>query len=314
MTARTGAHAHPAVRCAAAAQARGDLLAGTAPRVDRWFLVEQPGPWGRDPLVDSGLPPGVGAALARAAAAAGMRLQLVRRPGRATDPALRRWVLADARPGRESVRWGDCASAEDLPAALVAASADEAVGTPSRQALYLVCAHSRHDACCAVRGRPVAHALARARPEQVWESTHLGGCRFAAGVVVLPHGLYYGHVPAEDVLALAEAHDAGRVVPAALRGRSAFEPAVQAAQAFARAATGLDGLDALAPVAATTAADGARVVRLSDGARVHEVAVRRVAVGEPAALTCAAARLQPPPAYELVGLRMLDAGAAPSGG
>ena len=61
-----------------------------------------------------------------------------------------------------------------------------------------VCTHGRHDACCAERGRPVAAALAAAHPEQTWEVSHIGGDRFAANVLVLPDGLYYGRVSAAD--------------------------------------------------------------------------------------------------------------------
>ena len=65
--------------------------------------------------------------------------------------------------------------------------------------LYGVCTHGRHDACCAERGRPVCAALSELRPEQTWEVSHIGGDRFAANLVVLPEGLYYGHVEPESV-------------------------------------------------------------------------------------------------------------------
>ena len=46
--------------------------------------------------------------------------------------------------------------------------------------MLLVCTHGVHDTCCAVRGRPVAAALARRWPEATWECSHVGGDRFAA--------------------------------------------------------------------------------------------------------------------------------------
>ena len=69
-------------RCAEAAAAAGDPAAGTAPPAEQWFLVEHPGPWGRDPLWQSGLDPRAAAALAGWAAAYRGRIVLVRRPGR----------------------------------------------------------------------------------------------------------------------------------------------------------------------------------------------------------------------------------------
>jgi hypothetical protein len=120
-------------------------------------------------------------------------------------------------------------------------------GTVSTEAVYLVCTHGRHDACCAVRGRPVAAALASAYPERTWECSHIGGDRFAANVVVLPHGLFYGHVSPTRVVELAKRYDEGLVVPDLLRGSGAFTPPVQAAQHFARATGYAPAVDNLLP-------------------------------------------------------------------
>jgi hypothetical protein len=140
--------------------------------------------------------------------------------------------LVDCRPGQESVRWGDLPADEHVLDVL--AGTDR--GTLSHEPVYLVCTHGRHDACCAVRGRPIAAALAGAYPDRTWECSHIGGDRFAANVVVLPHGLFYGHVPVTRAVELAKRYDEGNVVPDLLRGSGAFAPAVQAAQHFARAA------------------------------------------------------------------------------
>ncbi|MFI5691737.1 sucrase ferredoxin [Kribbella sp. NPDC051586] len=120
-------------------------------------------------------------------------------------------------------------------------------GTVSNEPVYLVCTHGRHDACCAVRGRPVAAALASAHPGRTWECSHIGGDRFAANVVVLPHGLFYGHVPPTRAGELARQYDQGFVVPDLLRGSGAFIPPVQAAQHFARAAGHSPAVDHLFP-------------------------------------------------------------------
>jgi hypothetical protein len=122
-------------------------------------------------------------------------------------------------------------------------------GEVSNEPIYLVCTHGRHDACCAVRGRPVAAALAAAYPERTWECSHIGGDRFAANVVVLPHSLFYGHVAAPRAVELAKHYDEGLVVPDLLRGSGAFTPPVQAAQHYAREAGHSPAVDALLPTA-----------------------------------------------------------------
>ena len=66
--------------------------------------------------------------------------------------------------------------------------------------ILLVCTHGVHDTCCALRGRPVAAALAARWPGQVWECSHVGGDRFAPNVVVLPDGFYYGNLDPETAV------------------------------------------------------------------------------------------------------------------
>jgi hypothetical protein len=95
----------------------------------------------------------------------------------------------------------------------------------------------------------VAAALAAAYPERTWECSHIGGDRFAANVVVLPHSLFYGHVAAPRAVELAKLYDEGLAVPDLLRGSGAFTPPVQAAQHFARAAGHSSALDTLLPTA-----------------------------------------------------------------
>ena len=106
--------------------------------------------------------------------------------------------------------------------------------TPVAEPIYLVCTHGKHDPCCALRGRPVAYALAEAlAPGRVWECSHVGGDRFAGNMVSLPSGLYLGRVEPEEVSAVAELIDAGRVPVHYLRGRSSLSTPAQAAQHFA---------------------------------------------------------------------------------
>ncbi|MHA6616811.1 sucrase ferredoxin [Pseudonocardia sp. DLS-67] len=227
----------PWPRCSFAAQAAGDPIEGTAPPGDRWLLVEHPGPWPAQAL--AALPVAVAAELAGWAARSRGRVVLVRRPGRARTGGRRRWFRVDTRPGHESVRTGTYAAESRLPAVV------DASGEPYDGPLVLVCAHGRHDTCCAVRGRPVAAALAAEDPEAVWETTHVGGCRFAPAVILLPHGYVLAGLDPADAPAVVDAYRGGSVVPGLLRGRTALPPAVQAAQHHARPATGATGVDDL---------------------------------------------------------------------
>ncbi|HET6259842.1 MAG TPA: sucrase ferredoxin [Pseudonocardia sp.] len=297
-------------RCSFIADAADDPREGTAPPADRWFLVEHPGPWGRVALAQSGVHPAAVAAISAWAAAEGGRAVLVRKPGRAPrnetparpGPGLlpgmrdvidgagtpiggrRRWFRVDSRPGHESIRTGTFVDESELVPAV------HAPGERYAGQLSLVCAHGRHDTCCAVRGRPLAAALTAAEPGSVWESSHIGGCRFAPALVLLPHGYVFGGLPAAEGPAVVRAYAEGRVEPRWLRGRSSLPPAVQAAQHHCRAATGASGVDALrlVDVKSEQQADGSRVwhVELSDPACSVRLRERRVETGRP--LTCAA--------------------------
>src|SRR5579859_4700413 len=150
-------------RCALRSQLRGDTMLGTAFPAARLLLVEQPGPWGQAGLRHSRFDAALAEALERRALAEGVRVQAIRRPGRTARGAARRWALVDTRDGHESIRWGSFAADADL----LDVPLDGSAGTPDDAPLYLVCAHSRHDTCCALRGRPVAAALDALRPGRV---------------------------------------------------------------------------------------------------------------------------------------------------
>lgn len=224
-------------RCSVQALAREDSPVATAPPAQRWLLIEQPGPWGREALLESRFDASVAPALAARARAEHVRILLVRRPGGRPADADSRWAYADARPGREGLWW----SSRSADAELLTTPWDGSGGERAAGPTYLVCTHGGHDACCALRGRPLARALPAPGPADVWECSHLGGDRFAANVLVLPHGFYYGQVPG-DGAELVAAHERGEVALPWLRGRAGVPPAGQAAQQHARTELGLLGI------------------------------------------------------------------------
>lgn len=288
--------------CSASSRARAEPLAATASRVARWLLVEHRGAWGPQSVPSARMPKEVARRLAEIAAADGARLLLVRRPAGVPDEA-GRWVFSvDSRPGREQV----LARHVDADAELLSlAPADPTGWEPYDGDLYLVCTHGRHDRCCALRGRPVAQALAAQHPDRTWESSHVGGDRFAANVVVLPEGLYLGQVEAGAAVRVIAELAAGRLPPGHVRGRSSLPLPTQAAQHFARVALGRWGTDELGVVAQEGAGPDAWRVRLA--APDVEVVVHydRGADGEHHLLTCDADAAKPVPVFAQVSLTEL---------
>ncbi|SOD70579.1 hypothetical protein SAMN05892883_0263 [Jatrophihabitans sp. GAS493] len=257
-------------RCALRAQLRGDPMLGTAFPAYRLLLVEQPGPWGHSGLTESHFDRDLAQSLYRRTDAAGARLLAIRRPGRTPAGGPRKWAYVDARPGREVLRWGEFADDREM----LEVPLDGSGGVADPSPIYLVCAHSKHDACCALRGRPVAAALAAARPGRVWECSHVGGERFAANVLVLPSGMLYGRVLPFAAAEFADAADSGEVIGALLRGRVGFTPQAQAAMAFAYEHLALREIDQLRLISATPVREGAAVARVAGPHGLIDITVR----------------------------------------
>ena len=295
-------------QCRVLSAHRGDPILGTAFPASRVLLVEQPGGWGAAGLAASKFDPTIAKRLIANLGLHGIRVLAIRRPGRQPAPDRRSWGFADCRPRHRGIVWGTFEEDRELllfdPETLLAR------GSASAQAhlpVFAVCAHGTHDVCCAVQGRPIAAALERLRPGQVWECSHVGGDRFAANVLVLPDGQLYGRVPesaVEDVVAAAED---GRVVAELLRGQIGLAPAVQAALAYAHHRLGPYRIADLVVRSAETALDGTERVRL--GTPAGEVTVTVVVEsGETALLTCRAVAMSTPLVYRPVSMAAVQAG------
>jgi hypothetical protein len=242
----------PATSCSALSATLAEPLAGTAAAAQAWLCIEQSGPYGPDALRESHLDHEVGTELVRRAGGSGVRLQLVRRPGRHADehrPGVRRQVfLAYTQPGATWLVHGhvdDPRELLDLDLDALGAGARPSFGRLDDRPLLLVCTNGRRDVCCALRGRPIAAELARRYGEQVWETTHTGGHRFAPTAVVLPTGYLYGRLDAGFAERLLLGAVEGRMVSERGRGRSTWSPAGQVAELAVRELTGEAGSDAL---------------------------------------------------------------------
>ena len=64
--------------------------------------------------------------------------------------------------------------------------------------LTLVCTHGARDACCAKNGGMFFRALRKLSPDTVWQSSHLGGHRFAATAIHFPSGRLFGRLDAQN--------------------------------------------------------------------------------------------------------------------
>ncbi|GGK85158.1 sucrase ferredoxin [Planomonospora parontospora subsp. parontospora] len=203
-----------------------------------WLLIEHPGPWASH-LEDCDLPEDV-RTLVKRAAHLGIRPQLIRRPGRRTaspGPGVH-VMVGDARGPEPWLAEAVIADPDDLDLdALVAGVLPKSCILVS-EPVFLVCTHAKRNVCCARIGLPLARSLAEVWPDRTWETSHVGGDRYAANLVCLPHGLYYGSMSQAAAIAAADAYRSGEVVLDRFRGRAGIPEPLQAAEHFVRAHTG----------------------------------------------------------------------------
>jgi hypothetical protein len=285
--------------CSNQSLARGDPLYGTASVGRTWVLLELSGPWGRSALLESVaiLEPTLGRAIARRFEMAGMRIAGIRRTGRRLATPRWRWFIAQSDEGAETLYRGEVSGPRDyLDIAL-----DGSDGESSAGPLVAVCAHGKHDQCCAVRGRGAVAAIAARYPESTWECSHLGGDRFAATMLILPEGLCYGRVDSTDPARLVQLYLDGRLDNGFLRGRTSLPHAVQAAQYFAREASGDDRITALSPLGVDHGDYGIRVMLAADDGPLEVVLAEEMS--EPLRSTCHSSVAGPVRTYTLVSMR-----------
>ncbi len=214
--------------CSGSSLAAGEPLAGTATEGTRWLVVEVRGAWGRAAVADSGLLEPVRARLETFPG----KVLLVRRPDRRQGVTL---ITATVREAGGAAARRELGSLDELPGAMLGG------GDPIEGPIVLVCTHGRRDACCARLGLPLFDTLApHLPPERLWQSSHLGGHRFAPNVLVLPYGVQLGRIPLERAAEVARLLEEGRIPLDLYRGRTIFAPAVQAAEIAVRAVTGRD--------------------------------------------------------------------------
>ncbi|WP_030166242.1 sucrase ferredoxin [Spirillospora albida] len=217
-----------------------------------WLLIEHPGPW-PERIEDLVGPPPIAAAV-RAAAAAGVRPQLIRRTGRRRAAASVQVYLAYSYGPDVWIEGRRLADAEELSGidlGALAAGRRPGFGEPVAEPVLLVCTHGRRNTCCARTGAPLARSLAARFGDPVWETTHVGGDRYAANLVCLPHGLYYGDLNETEAVRAVEAYRRGDVTLERLRGRAGLPEPAQAAEHFVRAHTGVLGVDAVTVTSVT---------------------------------------------------------------
>ncbi|WP_108126181.1 sucrase ferredoxin [Saccharospirillum mangrovi] len=119
---------------------------------------------------------------------------------------------------------------------------------PVKHRVMLCCTHGVKDKCCAKFGNAGFKALdlaSHAFPGEfeIWQSTHLGGCRLASSALVFPALRKYGRIEPEQALALLESERRDQPFLPSYRGDGTLGSVAQIVDIAARNQLQTDGIE-----------------------------------------------------------------------
>ncbi|GIH99710.1 sucrase ferredoxin [Planobispora takensis] len=250
-----------------------------------WLLIEHSGPWASH-LEDCDLPEEIHTLIKRATSL-GIRPQLIRRPGRRTPGGDGIHVMvADSTAAEPWLAEGVVDDPDDLDLEALRAGVVPKSCILVSEPVFLVCTHAKRNACCARIGLPLARSLADVWPDRVWETSHVGGDRYAANLVCLPHGLYYGSMSQAAALAAVDAYRSGEVILDRFRGRAGIPEPLQAAEHFVRAHTGELSVGGVAAESSRSEGAATEAIVRGSGTRFR-VVVEPMTLPTPCGTACA---------------------------
>ena len=226
------------VLCSELSLATNEEMFGSAPRVDIWFLLEYKQPWSKKAFPSSKIPQVIKKRLSEyMESLPNCRLQLIKRQNDHED-TIKFYVGVSQELEPKLFEFSLSRYEDILSLDIIEILAGKF--SSRKEPLFLVCTHGTHDRCCGKFGVPVY--LEAARQENgflTWQCTHLGGHRFAANVLCLPHGIYYGRVREGKLANLISEYKKQNICLETYRGRSCYDSYTQAAEYFLRTNTGI---------------------------------------------------------------------------
>lgn len=214
-------------RCSLASRRDAEPMAGTAPQEASYLCLEYAGSWGHQALAESRLPVAVREGLADVP---GVKVLLIRRHGGYSGPGVRVFAArVGDDPWIETTALHRAEEVLDLDLAGLGEGRRPGL-TAYDELLWLVCTNGGRDRCCAQIGRPITSAVAARWPHETWETTHLGGHRFAGTMLALPSGVCLGRLDHESAVTACREIEAGRHPRDHSRGRAGLPPAAQVAE------------------------------------------------------------------------------------
>ena len=226
--------------CSDNSLSKNEPLPGSAPKTDLWIALEYPHPPGDNALRESNLPDEIKAHLANLQKTIeNSRLLLIR--NRYThDKANHSLFVAysnRSNPCLYEIQLEDYSQVVSINADAIRKESFTLQYRLLNEPLFLICTNGRRDPCCVRWGLPLFHALENMPGVSAWQTSHVGGHRFAGNMICLPHGIYYGRVSPDNATTIVKHYQAGLVELDHYRGRASYSSIAQAGEYFLRQQT-----------------------------------------------------------------------------
>ncbi len=266
----------PDFYCCEYSREAGEQLFATATRADVWLLLEVNRPWGAKAFEESDLPQPVKDKLnAHLSSIPHSRLQFIRQAQPAGGITFFVAVARELNPALYKFRLSTYEDllALDIPAVVAGDATQQSFLSGER--LLALCVNAKRDRSCGKYGAEAYREMLQYGGEAIWQTSHIGGHRFAATCVSLPYGVIYGRIDPQNRHHVIAAHRQGHVRLENYRGRSCYDPVVQAADYYLREQTGVRDLPGFRLLDVEKLSENTSAVRfaaLSDE-RVHRIEV-----------------------------------------
>ena len=315
---------HPSIICSHSSLKVNEPLPGTAPRGDVWMLLEYGGIWGEKAFKESKLPQPVKSHLQNLLEQIPNSKLLLIRQHVARKVTTQGGGLSVSH-NRQEIRFYLVLATEqepllyafslhnyedlldlDIPGAVARRGTHSA--NMSDQVLTLICTNGRRDWCCARYGPNIYQELVQATqgcasPPAIWQSSHLGGHRFAPNVACFPQGIFYGRVEKGEVEIFLQHIRLGQVYATRARGRACYPAPIQAAEIYLHQRLGPSEQGGYYLIDSVENQPGHWVVRFSSLAtgQTHPVEIQKEIISDQVFKSCNDPVTAPVAVYRLVG-------------
>ncbi|MGB7339603.1 MAG: sucrase ferredoxin [Phototrophicaceae bacterium] len=225
------------------ARQNNEPLYGTIKSSDVWLLLEYNGVYTQQAWEDARIPDAVKAKLD--AFPNGHPL-LIRQPDQVyAHDRLTSLFIVDAAHATPAIYHLKLQSYQDILDIDLEAVRAGTVVDASNEPLYVICTNGKRDVCCSKYGIALYNAMVAKAQHHVWQSSHIGGHRFAGTMYCFPDAICYGFLQPEDAGDVVQSYSHRRLLLDKLRGHAIYDKPIQAAEYFLRRELNNSDLDAV---------------------------------------------------------------------